>query len=178
VQRARTEATSRGVSVRLHVADVRAVGDVVDGPFAAAISFDNALPHLLTDDDLTRAVRSVRGCLAPGATFLASIRDYDELSVARPPGVPISIHGPAGERRGAGQAWSWSTEGDRVDITLFTLVESPDGGWRATAHETTYRALRRDVLTKALRQSGFGDVEWLMPQRSGYYQPVVAAVAV
>ena len=177
VQRARAEAERRGIEVRLDVADVRSVRDVVHGSFDAAISCDNSLPHLLTDEDLARALRSVRACLVTGATFFASIRDYDKLATVRPAGVPITLHGPAGARHGAGQAWSWSAEGDYVDITLFTLAEDADGGWLAGAHETTYRALRREVLGAALERNGFTDVHWLMPAESGYYQPMVVAVA-
>jgi hypothetical protein len=33
------------------------------------------------------------------------------------------------------------------------------------------------VLAAALARNGFGDVEWLMPRDTGYYQPVVVAVA-
>ena len=38
-----------------------------------------------------------------------------------------------------------------------------------------YRAVLREELTMALRDSGFGQVRWLMPQESGFYQPVVIA---
>ena len=177
IERARTEARARGLGVDLEVADIRRLREAVEGEFDAVISFDNALAHLLTDEDLDQAVGNVRSCLRPGGPFLASIRDYDDLSVARPSGTPIAMHGPKGARQGAGQAWAWSSAGDQVDITLFTLAESTDGTWHVAAHETTSRALRRPVLTAALTAHAFDGVQWLMPQDSGYYQPIVAAVA-
>ena len=150
--------------------------EATDGPFDAAISCDNALTHLLTTADLNRAIRSIRACLRDGAVFLASIRDYDALTESRPAGTPISLHGAPGARHGTGQAWAWSDDGNEVKITLFILSESPDQAWHSSARETTYRALRRQTLTAALRSNGFAIVKWLMPYQSGYYQPVVIAV--
>jgi SAM-dependent methyltransferase len=178
VDRARSEARSRGIPVRLAAADVRGVDAALAERFDAVISFDNALPHLLTDADLRSALASIRRCLRDGGVLLASTRDYDSLSTLRPTGTPVAVHGPAGRRRGSGQAWSWSPDGEHVDITLFVLDER-DGtdGWRVSAHETRYRALRRDALTSALETTGFGSVEWLTPTAAGYYQPVVIAWA-
>ena len=177
IDRARAEAERRNLRLRLAVADVRRVDEATEGPFDAAISCDNALPHLLTSADLNRAIRSIRACLRDGAVFVASIRDYDTLAESRPAGTPISLHGAPRARYGTGQAWAWSDDGNEVNITLFILAESPDQAWHASARETTYRALRRKTFTAALRSNGFATVKWLMPYQSGYYQPVVIAVA-
>jgi glycine/sarcosine N-methyltransferase len=177
VERARAEAERRNLRLHFAVADVRRLDEAADGPFDAAISCDNALPHLLTNADLNRALRSIRACLRDGAVFLASIRDYDTLAESRPAGTSISLHGAPGARHGTGQAWAWSNDGNEVNITLFILAESPDQAWHASAHETTYRALRRQTLTAALRSNGFATATWLMPHQSGYHQPVVIAVA-
>lgn len=177
VARARSEAGARQLPIRLEVADVRVVDQVLhQGQFDAVISCDNALPHLLTDADLSLALRSIRRSLRDGGVFLASIRDYEALEAARPPGTPISVHGPPGRRHGSGQAWTWSPDGTYVNITLFLLrEEDPGPGWAVSAHSTTYRALHRADLTSALNASGFPSVEWLSPTESGYYQPVVVA---
>jgi glycine/sarcosine N-methyltransferase len=177
VERAAAEARRRNLRVRLAVGDVRRVDEVAAGPFDAAISCDNSLPHLLTDADLARAIQSIRACLREGGVFLASIRDYDALRTNRPAGTPIALHGVDGSRYGSGQAWTWSLDDNQVEITLFTLTESPDHTWSASVHETTYRALQRRTLTAALRSNGFAAVEWLMPEESGYYQPVVLGIA-
>jgi glycine/sarcosine N-methyltransferase len=177
VQRARAEAKSRGLYACFSVADAREVRNAVEGFFDAAVSCDNALPHLLTDADLQRAIQSIRACLRTGAPFVASIRDYDALTVDRPHGVPISLHGVPGARHGAGQSWRWSEDGNYVDITLFTFAETPTSGWQTSVHETRYRALRRDTLTAALRSNGFSSVGWRMSDTTGYYQPMVLAIA-
>ena len=37
------------------------------------------------------------------------------------------------------------------------------------------RTLRRDELSAVLQATGFGQVRWLMPRESGFYQPIVTA---
>jgi len=179
VERARTEARARGIEVDLGVADVRALPP---RRADAVISFDNSLPHLLTDDDLAAAVRSIRGCLDPGGPFLASIRDYDAILRDGTSGVPPAMHGTGDGRRIVGQAWQWAPDRRTVEITIFILrpdILRPDKGpeWRAAVRSTTYRALRRADLTAALEAGGFTDVSWQQPEESGYYQPVVVARA-
>ena len=44
------------------------------------------------------------------------------------------------------------------------------------SYTTHYRAQRRETLTRALSQAGFGLVTWLMPEESGFYQPIVLAI--
>lgn len=176
VARAQAEAAAQALDVSLAVADVRAVRQHVTGNFAAVVSCDNALPHLLTDEDLHLALHNVRSCLVPGGPFVASIRDYDGLRAARPAGVPVAVSGDPGQRHASGQSWRWSEDGDQLTITLFTITEDDLGTWSGTSHETTYRALTRRVLTSALQRAGFLDCVWLRPEESGYYQPVVVAV--
>ncbi|MGY1680668.1 class I SAM-dependent DNA methyltransferase [Geodermatophilus sp. SYSU D01176] len=177
VERARREAETRGLAVTLACADVRDVRTAVTGTFEAVVSCDNALPHLLTDPDLERAVDGIRACLDDGGVLVASIRDYDDLRRTRPAGVPIALHGAPGSRHGAGQSWRWSADAEHLDITLFTFRERAAGTWAVSAHETRYRALRRDRLSDVLTHRGFASAEWLLPEQSGYHQPLVVAVA-
>jgi glycine/sarcosine N-methyltransferase len=177
VARARAEAQLRNIGIELKVADLRRVRDAVEGFHDVVISCDNALSHLLTDADLTLALRSIRACLGDGGVFLASQRDYDSLAAARPVGTPVELYGRPGQRHGTAQSWGWSADGDSVDITLFVLRETLGQDWQVSAHEARYRVLRRARLTAALAANGFGSIQWLPPQQSGFYQPVVTAIA-
>jgi hypothetical protein len=173
VERARAEAGDRGLDVELAVADVRSLPA---RPADVVVSFDNSLPHLLTDADLAAAVRSVRACLDVGSPFFASIRDYDAILRDGTTGVGPVRHGSGAGRRIVGQAWEWAADRRTVEIDIF-VIRPGAGGWTAAVRSTTYRALRRDELTAALRAGGFGEVMWLMPEESGYYQPVMVARA-
>jgi SAM-dependent methyltransferase len=176
VERARAEATARGIAADFRVSDVRDVRRHVEGHFDVVISCDNALPHLLSDQDLEHALLSLRECMRAGGVLLVSLRDYDSLRMDRPDGVPISLHGEACSRHGSGQSWRWTADGEFVDIELFTLVEHAAGSWEAKSGTTRYRALQRSTFDSALRSVGFKGLEWLMPDVSGYYQPILVAI--
>jgi SAM-dependent methyltransferase len=175
VARARVEAERAATTIEWAVADMRAVDGIAGSGYAAGICCDNSLPHLLLDDDLDRALAAIRRCLAPGALFVASTRDYDELAERRPSGTePQLFRSADGKRRVVGQAWEWS--GDIIDVALFIVVEG-DGGWSTTVREMQYRAWRRAEVDAALERAGFIGATWATPAVTGYYQPIVTARA-
>jgi glycine/sarcosine N-methyltransferase len=176
VDRARREATAFGVAVTWGVADVRRLDRQVAGAFDVVLSCDNSLPHLLTDEDLGLAARAMRSKLRPGGLLVVSIRDYDQLVEERPRATtPGLLDGPDG-RRVYFQLWEWNSDGTRYRLHLFILKETA-GQWQTTHAATEYRALRRDELSAALRDAGFTDPRWHPPAESGYYQPIVTALA-
>lgn len=172
VERAAREAAELGVELSVSVADLQSLAEQVDGRFDVVLAFDNALPHLLEDGDLRDAVRSMAAKTRPGGLVMASIRDYDRL-VAERPGTegPRVFDDPEG-RRITFQVWDWAADGRTYRLHQF-LLRQRDGAWQTSHAETDCRALLRDDLTEAMTSAGLVDVRWLMPEDSGYYQPVV-----
>ena len=75
VRRAGAEAARRGLTLRGYVADVRALA-VRPGSVDAVLACDNALPHLLSEDEIRDALIECRQCLRPGGGCVISLRDY------------------------------------------------------------------------------------------------------
>ncbi|HEY7034608.1 MAG TPA: class I SAM-dependent methyltransferase [Thermomicrobiales bacterium] len=174
VDRARQEARRLGASLTFGVADLRTLATQVDDTFDVVLAFDNALPHLLTEDDVGRAVAGMTSRLRPGGLFLASIRDYDRILAERPTGDPPRAFDDETGRRIVFQLWDWAADGLNYDLHLF-ILSRVDDRWDTREYTARYRALRRDELTAVLGRRGLTDVRWLMPDESGYYQPVVGA---
>lgn len=172
IRRAEQEAQKMGVQLTLGVADMRTLSQQVPQQFDVVLAFDNALPHLLTDDDLAQAAQELFAVTRPGGVFMASIRDYDALLEERPQINSERVIDSADGRRVTLQVWDW--DGDHYTITQFILVRHADD-WQMRHYTTRYRALRLETLTTALQGAGFGDIQWLMPDSSGFYQPVVVA---
>src|SRR3712207_1005254 len=106
VARARREADRLGVSLTTAVADLRAL-DAIEGSFDVVLACDNAVPHLLTDDDLRQAALGMRSKLREGGLLVVSIRDYDDLIARKPRAeVPRVFDRPDG-RQIAFQVWDW-----------------------------------------------------------------------
>ena len=169
--RAREEAGRRGLALTFEVADLRALDRLVPGDFDVVLAADNALPHLLSADDLGQALRAIAAKLRPGGAVLASIRDYDALGGPRP--GPRVSHGPEGERRIVQQVWDWLDE-RRYRVHIHIARELANG-WRSDHHVGLYRALPRAELSAALQAAGLDEVRWLMPAGTGYHQPIVLA---
>jgi SAM-dependent methyltransferase len=176
VARAEREATAACISLSFGVADMRELSEQVPGTFDVVLACDNALPHLLTEDDLRMATASIARKLRPGGLFLASIRDYDHLIQTRPTSeMPRVFDGPDG-RRITFQVWDWVPNGERYRVHQF-LLQQAGQEWQTDHFETEYRALLRGELTSALQTAGLEQIRWHEPEVSGYYQPVVTARA-
>ncbi len=175
IARARREARERGLDLDAHVADMRNVDAVVTGPFDAVIACDNAVPHLLDDADLDAALGAIKRVLAPNGVFLASVRDYDAIKAAHPPGIPAVFRRRAYGRQIAGQAWEWSDDDECIRIHLFRIEERAPDDWQPTVYTTWYRVLTRAKFIAALQRRGFDDITWYTADECGYHQPMVTA---
>jgi glycine/sarcosine N-methyltransferase len=174
IARARQEAEKAGVDVAFGVADLRTLAEQVPGEFDVVLACDNALPHLLDDADLRRAVANMAAKLQPGGLFLASIRDYDALVRERPrtEGTRV-LDGPDG-RRITFQVWDWTEDGRHYALHQF-IVRQNGESWRTHHFATAYRALLREDLEVALRAANLRDVTWHEPAESGFFQPIVSS---
>jgi len=173
VERARAEAATFTVEATFAVADMRAL-EGVPGPFDVVLACDNSLPHLVADEDLANAARSIAASLRPGGLFVASTRDYDRVTKARPSSTQPRVFAGAEGSRIVFQAWEWEPDGRTYIVRLFILREA-GGEWTVTQHATTYRALLRVELDQILRAAGFGQIRWHTPVETGYPQQIVTA---
>jgi len=174
IERALREAQALGVSATFAIADVRTLPAQVEGTFDVVLSCDNALPHLLSDDDLERAARGMAAKLRSGGLLLASIRDYDALARERAPSTLPRVIDNAHGRRIVFQVWDWSPDGRSYQVHQF-IIQGAGKDWQTRHYTTEYRALLRDEFSAILQAGGLTKVRWLMPQESGYYQSIVTA---
>ncbi|MFJ2136757.1 class I SAM-dependent methyltransferase [Streptomyces sp. NPDC087845] len=178
VARAAHEAAHRNLTLHTAAADMRRL-PFPDGRFDTVVCADNALPHLLTEQDVVAALAEMRRVLRPAGLLLVSTRSYDDLLRDRPASTPPQVHRPttcadSRERTVTFQLWHWHDDGEHYDLEHFQLL--PAGGdWRVQVRRTTYWALGRDRLTGLAADAGFVDLGWRMPQETGFFQPLLVA---
>jgi len=172
VKRAEKEAVSNGVKINFGVADFRSLDKDVAGSFDIVLSADNAIPHLLTDEDLTKAVQNIHTKLNHNGMLLVTIRDYDVLVKEKLSTTQPRVFDEG--KRIVFQVWDWAKDGKTYTTNHFILQEI-NGKWETKHSSTQYRALLREDINKALSATGFIDIEWHLPSDTGYYQPIVTA---
>ena len=171
IARARREALQRGLSISFEIADIRDLSTVPQTGFDAVLAMDNALPHLLSDGDLQRAVGEIAAKLRHGGVFVASIRDYDALLQHHPTGEGPFFYSDDGSRRIVQQVWDWID--DRKYVLHLYITRELNGEWECDHYASNYRAVTREDVTTLLVREGLADVRWLMPSQTCFYQPIV-----
>ncbi|ETX05094.1 MAG: hypothetical protein ETSY2_25015, partial [Candidatus Entotheonella gemina] len=78
VMRARAEAAKRLLSINFSVADMRDAFRHHAQQFDLVIACDNAVPHLLSDEEIGMALQQFYACARPGGGCLISVRDYEK----------------------------------------------------------------------------------------------------
>jgi SAM-dependent methyltransferase len=173
IERARAEAARLGADLTLALADFRDL-TTVDGDFDVVISCDNALPHLLDDAELARALRAMRVKLRPGGLLVVSIRDYDAALIDRPATAPpLVVPGPP--RRLIVRFHDWDGPDSRLYTVRFFVLTETDDGWTIAQHAGRYRAITTAELTRIASEAGFADVTWRPGAELGFHQPVMTA---
>jgi hypothetical protein len=112
--------------------------------------------------------------LEPGGLLLLSMRDYDSLIADQPKFNNDHVQDRSDGRRIVFQVWDWASDGRRYRIHQFLMKET-DGRYDVKHFETELRALLREEVMAAVRDAGYEEVRWHVPEASGYYQPIVTA---
>ncbi|MBO7252726.1 MAG: class I SAM-dependent methyltransferase [Oscillospiraceae bacterium] len=171
IAEAKKRAAKNNAAVCFAHADFRQLSDTFAHPFDIVIAMDNALPHMLTGQDLAAAIKSITQQLKDGGLFVASIRDYDTLLMDKPPYSPPYIHPTEAGQRVSFQTWTW--EGDRYRLIQYIIDDSQT--LQTSKFECEYRATCRQEITDLLMENGCREVVWQFPEETGFYQPIVIA---
>ena len=171
IAEAKQRASKNNVSIQFEHANFCSLSDTFTEQFDIVIAMDNALPHMLTSNDLAVAIKSIVNQIKDGGLFVASIRDYDALIEDKPPYSPPYIHKTVKGQRVSFQTWTW--EGDNYRLIQY-IVDDEDT-LQVSKFECEYRATRRQEMTDLLMANGCSEVVWMFPEETGFYQPIVIA---
>jgi len=174
IRRLKREARDRGLQIDAAPCDMREIPSSTHGVFDAVISFDNSVPHLLSDADIVATLARFRQVLAPGGIVLLSVRDYEDVDRS-----PTTIH-RYGERTRDGMLYRMSQEWEWYDASHYRttmVVERREGsGWRQVVRTVAaYYAIPVSALLELMRGVG------LISERVDdppFFQPVLRGRAI
>jgi SAM-dependent methyltransferase len=171
VARARHEADSRALCIDFGVADLRHLSDTFPARFSAVLACDNAVPHLLSDAEIRKALAECRRCLLPGGILLVSARDYAAIERKTPDVRPYGGRAEGGHRYAAEQIWEW--DGDQYELTLRLVDEPPQGERLVHEFRSRYYAIELTALERLFIEAGFERVE---RRDEHFFQPLLVGV--
>ncbi len=171
IAEAKIRSEKANVEIDFKNADFRDLSSTFADRFDIVICMDNALPHMLTSENLESAIKSISGQIKENGIFVGSIRDYDALLKDKPPYSPPYIHKTEKGQRVSFQTWEWN--GDHYKLIQYIIDD--DGPVSVSKFECEYRAIRREELTNLFILYGCKNVKWLFPEETGFYQPIIIA---
>jgi ubiquinone/menaquinone biosynthesis C-methylase UbiE len=168
VARARREAEQRGLKIEFSVADMRAAFRHHGRPFDVVMACDNAVPHLLSDEEILTAFREFFHCTRPGGGCLISVRDYAREDLSQQQVRPYGIRKEEGVRWVLWQVWD--PHGATYDVTLYCVEDRGEPSCRTHVMRSSYYAVKIPRLIELLQEAGFGDVRRI---DGLFFQPVI-----
>ncbi len=127
--------------------------------FDAVITKGNSLPHLLTDAEISAALRNFFELLKPGGVLIVGIRDFDFLIEDRPRFIPGQFHDNPDQQHILFDIWDWH-DGPPITITFNKfMISGHDAEYTVRKDVVRYRALRRAELEAMLTDAGFVDLK-------------------
>jgi SAM-dependent methyltransferase len=170
VERAKREAAARDLPIRFSVADMRGAFDHHRQTFDVVLSCDNAVPHLLSDEDIRAAFEQFYQCTRPGGLCLISLRDYAAMERGGIEVKPYGVRHEGAIRYVLLQTWEF--HGEIYDLTMYFLEDRGGAECRTRVFRSRYYAVPIDRLVNLLRQAGF---ETVRRTDDRFFQPVIVA---
>jgi SAM-dependent methyltransferase len=169
IARAEAEARRRSLAIDFSVCDMRAAYAHHRRQFDIVVSADNSITHLLSDDDLSLALRQMYECTRPGGGCLLTVRDYDREERGTGLVKPYGTREADGRRYVVFQVWDF--DGPCYDMAMYFVVDDRTSG-PLTTHvmRTRFNAIGTGRLLDLMREAGFTATERLDGR---FYQPVL-----
>jgi SAM-dependent methyltransferase len=171
IERLRREADSRGLAIASRVDDMLRLSTHADASADVVLACDNAVPHLVTDEEIRQAFVQFHRVLRPGGQCIVSVRDYAAL-----PETPVRFN-PQGVREledGKVTVFQvWEYEGDRYDLSQYFVFERGEE-IETKVFKTKYYAVSIDRLMQLMGEAGFSRVQRI---DGLFFQPLIVATA-
>lgn len=171
---AREEAQRRDLNIFFTQADCRYLEKSISQTFDAVISIDSALPHLLTRDNFVLAFQSIYNRMNRGGVFLSSYRDYESLLKTKPNmAYPVRFNSENGIEYTILRRWKW--EGEYILSKQYVIADSPS---ESKLYTNSYKqwAVTSKELYDIVKETKFSECYWLLPEDSGFTQPMLCLV--
>jgi glycine/sarcosine N-methyltransferase len=152
---ARKNAVEAGVAVNFQVAGFGSLADKFGVElFDTLLCLGNSLPHLLTIQDLTAALKDFYASLAPGGMLLIQNRNFDTVLVARSRWMEPQSHSEDGREWVFQRFYDFEPDG-LIRFNIVTLQRQGQEDWKASLTSTRLFPQTRQEVESAILSAGF-----------------------
>jgi len=171
IECARANAAQRSIKIAFSVADMRSAFDHHQQTFDVVIACDNAIPHLLSDEDILKTFEQFHLCTAPGGCCIVSVRDYQAMELT---GAHVKTYGLRQEGDSRYLVFQvWEFDGPIYELSMYVIEDKRDAGCTTRVMRTKYYAVSTDRLTELMARAGFTDVRRLDGR---FFQPLLVGL--
>jgi len=146
LRKAETNSKTYGIEAELKISDFGHLTHNFNEEFDAIICVGNSLPHLLSDRDLTRALREMRALLSNDGILILEQRNYDRLVKTRKRFIPMALT--------EDEFFFYVLDYSPKKI-VFKVVNLETKARSFKVYSVEYNPLRKDYLMRLLRKVGF-----------------------
>jgi SAM-dependent methyltransferase len=169
---AKQEASKRSLRVNFLLADMRELRQIHQARFDLVIACDNAIPHLLSEEDILSVLQQFYACTTEEGGCIISVRDYANMDLQGRKFYPRTIHQTPDGRVVLFDIWEF--DGAYYDFTTYILEDRGERGMSTHAiRGGRYYCVTIAALERLFRQAGFDHV---IIEREKYHQPLLVGM--
>ena len=174
LEQARNEAGKRNLKIEFGEADMRNLSTVYHDVFDLVIACDNAIPHLLNDEEILQAFQEFYRCTTPEGGCLISVRDYANMEPSGRKLNPRPVHETDEGKLLMFDLWEF--DGDFYDFTTYAVLDKGDEMPETQViRGGRYYCVTISTLESLMKTAGFKTVVTL---RERFFQPLIVGMKV
>jgi len=152
IKKAKINAKKYNMSTVFKISDfMRLTKTFKNEKFDAVICIGNSLPHLSSDQELTKALYEMHNVLNKGGLLVLSQRNYDKLVKLKKRFFPVAIRG--------GEVFIYALDYFPEKI-IFNVLYLDTTSKKFQVYSTPYYPLKKDRLAKIIRKVGFTNLKF------------------
>lgn len=161
LRKAQETAVEHGVldKIQFERANFAELSEVVDGPFDAIVCKGNALPHLLTDDEIETTLLRFYELLRPGGVLVIGMRDFGMFLEHRPHFIPGFDHmDDDGNEFITFDIWEWRDGPPIIATQNLYIIQGKSNNLETIKRSVSFRPLSTDEVQVVLLELGYEDI--------------------
>ena len=166
LKKAAEYAKKENVAINFKKADFRELEKTFTDKYDCVLSWGNAIPHLMADEDIKRAVSSIYNRINENGVAIIEMRNWDKLLDEKIKFQPMRINDiQDGFRYSILYVYDYLP--DLIKFNIVYLIENIETGEKHMEQETVdYNPIKRDDFLEYLKEAGFIKVDMMKGNRN------------